>query len=244
MQAGYKLHQIESLRQKLLSQNDVGKVQRALRKLGMRVQRNIIQAVKNYIFDSQGIAFTYPNYIAWRRLVTKKGMIGDAAFMVHEMAEIEELQRIQRQTGFDFMGRKVSHSRYSSKRSRRERKRWPTDFNRYYKEAHSKALEAEYRFIASQVESVTNGAIKISFLQAAAIDPTRYISPRTNETEAARHMFVDGMIMKEHYHYKTWCQRASETVSLSQSMQQRLRDYRKQITLQDIIIQVKNIPIN
>lgn len=50
VQAGYELDQIDSLRQTLLSQNDVGKVQRALRKLGILGKRDIIQAVKNYIF--------------------------------------------------------------------------------------------------------------------------------------------------------------------------------------------------
>ena len=101
-QAGYELDQIEGLRQELLSQNDVGKVQRALRKLGITVKRNIIQAVKNYVFDSEGIGFTHENYIGWRRLATGKGTIGDAAYLVHEIAEVEELQRIQKETGFNF----------------------------------------------------------------------------------------------------------------------------------------------
>ena len=101
LQAGYELDQIEGLRQELLSQNDVGKVQKAIRKLGIRVKRGIIQTVKNYNFDSQGLGFTYENYAAWRRLVTGKGTVGDVAYIVHEIAEIEELQRIQRETGFD-----------------------------------------------------------------------------------------------------------------------------------------------
>ena len=71
--AGYDLDEVESLRQELLARKDVGKVQQALRKLGMSVKRDIIQAVKIYNFDSQGLGFSYDNYIAWRRLVTGRG---------------------------------------------------------------------------------------------------------------------------------------------------------------------------
>ena len=67
LNAGYELKKVESLRQELLSQNDVGKIQQALAKLGIRVKRDIIQAVKNYNFDSQGLGFTVDNYTAWRR---------------------------------------------------------------------------------------------------------------------------------------------------------------------------------
>lgn len=241
LEAGHELDEIDSLRQELLSQNDVGKVQRALRKLGIRVQPNIIQAVKNYIFDSQGIAFTYENYAAWRRLVTGKGVIGDAAFLVHEMAEVKELQRIQRETGFDFMGRKAFDSTYP--RSRRERKRWQSDFKRYYRQAHSKALEVEYRFIASQVETVTNGVIKISFLQAAAIDPTRRIKRGLKETEAALYLLVDGAPMQEHHHFEGWLQRANEMVALNKKTQRRLRYYLRNTTLSYLIELVKSMPI-
>ena len=62
IEAGYNQDEIEPLRQQLLSQNDVGKVTGAIRKLGLRVKRSIIQAVKNYNFDSQGLGFTYENY--------------------------------------------------------------------------------------------------------------------------------------------------------------------------------------
>jgi hypothetical protein len=192
---------------------------------------NSIQAVKNYVFDSQGIAFTYENYAAWRRLVTGKGVIGDAAFLLHEIAEVKELQRIERETGFDFMGRKAFDSTYPRLRSRRERKRWPSDFKRYYREAHNTALKAEYRFIASQVETVTNGVIKISFLQAGAIDPTRRIKRGLKETEAALYLLVDGAPMQEHHHFEGWLQRSNEMVALNKKTQRRLRYYLRSTTL-------------
>jgi hypothetical protein len=64
-----------------------------------------------------------------RRLATGSGTIGDAAYLVHEIAEVEELQRIQRQTGFDFMGRNIDAL------PREERQQWPFDFDRYYRAA-------------------------------------------------------------------------------------------------------------
>ena len=94
--AGYKPDEIDRLRLELIRQNDVGKVQRAMRKLGISLKRNIIQAVKDYNFDSQGVGFAYGNYKAWRRLATGKGTIGDACYLIHEIAEVEELQRIKR----------------------------------------------------------------------------------------------------------------------------------------------------
>lgn len=234
-QAGYALNKIEPLRQNLIRQNDIGKVQRALRKLEIKVKRDIIRAVKVYNFDSQGLAFTYENYAAWRRLATGRGRIGDAAYLIHEIAEVEELRYIQSQTSFNFMKRDFKRFR--------ELKRWQDDFERYYRQAHSKALEAEYQFIVLQLFNVTNGRLNISFLHAAAIDPTRYVSLRTKETEAAKYMFVDGVVMKKHNHYKVWCERADEVVSLGKSTQQRVGYYRKEITLSELIRYVKNMPI-
>lgn len=233
---GYELLEIEPLRQQLISQNDIGRVQKAIQKLSIFVKRSIIQSVKNYNFDSQGIAFTYENYAAWRRLATAKGTIGDVAYLIHEIAEVEELERVQSQTGFNFMGKDF--------KTFRQVKQWENDFERYYKQAHSKALEAEYQFMAQQLFDVTNGRLQLSFLHVAAIDPTRYISLRTQETEAAKYLVVDGVTMKKHRHYNAWCQRANEIVSLGKRTQQRIGYYQKKITLVELIRYVKNMPIN
>lgn len=229
IQAGYQPEQIEDLRQQHLSQKDAGKIQRALQKLGLIVKRTTIESVKRYIFDSQGLAFTYENYAAWRRLATGQGKIADAAFLIHEITEVEELQRIQQETGFEFM-------KFDFK-SAKELKRWKHDFNLYYKQSHSQALEAEYEFIAEQVLKVTNRAIKVSKLQAAAIDPTR------NE-EAWQHLWVDGVPMEEHHHFDVWLRRANEVVSLGKSTQRRLGYYRKKITIERLIRYLKNMRIN
>ena len=61
LNVGYNLEQIESLRQRLMSQKDIGRVERAMREFGITVKRDVIQLVKQYNFDSHGIAFTEEN---------------------------------------------------------------------------------------------------------------------------------------------------------------------------------------
>lgn len=106
------------------------------------------------------------------------------------------------------------------------------------------ALEAEYKFIAQQVIEVSNGRVKISFLQAAAIDPTRHIRDGAEETEAALHLFVEGRPLQEHYHFNAWRRHASKVVSLSKSSQKRIGYSRSKITLSTLIAYIKNKPIN
>lgn len=228
--------EIEPLRQELLSQKDVGKVQKAIRTLGLRVKRDIIQVVKNYNFDSQSLGFTYENYVAWRRLATGKGTIGDVAYMVHEIAEVEELQRIRQETGFNFMNNNFA--------TQRELRQWKNDFNHYYTLSHSNALKKEYEFVVKQIRQVTNGRVKISKLQAAAIDPTRRIRDGAEETEGALHLLVEGRPLQEHHYFKTWRQRASKVVPLSTSVQQQLGYYGSQITLEELIWYLRHMPIN
>ena len=233
VKAGYNLDEVESLRQELLARKDVGKVQQALRELGVGVKRDIIQAVKNYNFDSQGLGFIYDNYTAWRRLATGRGTIGDVAYLVHEMTEVEQLQQIQRETGFDFYGPPDLR-----KLSRAERQRWESDFDRYYRQSHSKALEKEYNFIAKEVNRyIANPKWKLSFLQAAAIDPTR-------DDEALTYMHFEGVPIKYHHHFDAWSKQADRAVTLSKSVQRKLGYHLPNIMLGDLIGYVKNMPIN
>lgn len=233
LKAGYNFEQLESLRQKLLRQNDIGSVQRAMRQVGISVDRGTLYLVKRYNFDSQGIGFGYSNFTAWRRLVTGRGTIGDASYIVHEIAEVKELQRIQQQTNFDFMGLGVERL------SRKPRRQWESDFDRYYKRSHSKALEAEYEFLIKEINPyIPDPKLKITKLQAAAIDPTRRI--KGIETEAARHMFIDGVPMKRHHHYKVWYGRANELVPLNKRGQRKLKVQRTEIRVDDLIRVVRH----
>jgi hypothetical protein len=124
---------------------------------------------------------------------------------------------------------------------RKQQAQWKYDFNRYYREAHSKALNAEYEFVAEQVNRYINQPkLKISKLQAAAIDPTRYVRPGAKDTEAALHMFVDGVMMKQHHHFSSWYGRATEIISLSKATRRKLKSYRTKIRLDDLIRLVKH----
>ena len=107
---------------------------------------------------------------------------------------------------------------------------------RNYLLSHSKALEAEYEFIAEQVSNVTNGAVKISKLQAAAID-------RTRNQEAWEYLLVNGIPMQEHYHFNSWRKRANEVVPLNKAAQRRLGYQVSQIRLDELIRYIKYIPI-
>ena len=235
LKAGYNLDDLESIRQHLLRQNDIASIQRAMRQVGIIVDRATVHLVKRYSFDSQGIGFSYRNITGWRRLASGKGIIGDAAYIVHEIAEVQELQRIQQQTGFDFMGQSVP------KLPRRQLAQWKSDFDRYYRQSHSKALEAEYDFVVKEINRYINiPKLKITRLQAAAIDPTRYVKHGTKETEAARHMFVDGIAMKKHHHYSTWRGRANEFVPLTRRGQRRLRHSEAKIRVDDLIRLVRH----
>jgi len=231
LQAGYDLDEVESIRQTLLRQNDYGKVQQALQKLGIEVRRDIIQTVKNYNFDSQGIGFTHENYSAWRRLVTERGTIGDAAYLVHEMAEVEALQKIKQTTSFDFMGKNWNQL------SKTKQQQWKSDFRRHYLLCHSQALKAEYKFMAQQINEITTGKAQISFLQVAAIDPTR-------NDEALTHLFFEGLPIFEHRHFEAWSKRANEKIPLSVRTQQQLGYYLPKTTLKNVIRLVKSVRIN
>lgn len=231
VEAGYNLEDVEQLRQELLKRNDVGQIQKAMQGVGISVERNVLKLVKRYVFDSQGIAFTYPNYAAWRRLATAKGTIGDASYLIHEMAEVKELQQLQQQIGFDFMGKDFDEMNYE------KGKQWTSDFEKYYLSAHSKALEAEYEFIAEQISKVTNRRVKISKLQVAAIDPTR-------EDEALMYLLVDGIPMEKHYEFNAWSKRAGQIVSLSKGTQRRLGYYVPKIIMENLIYYVKIIQID
>ncbi|WP_346292970.1 hypothetical protein [Sphaerothrix gracilis] len=200
--------QAEALRQRLMGQKDVGKVTRALQEFGIPADTQLVAAVKRYNFDSSGIAFVPENYDAWRRLATGRGTVDDARYLVHELAEVKELQRIQQETGFDFMGSDLS------KLSREQRRQWTADFNRYYMAAHAKALETEYDFIAQEVANVTNNRVRISRTVAAAVDPTR--------DEARLYMLIDSVPLADHPNFSQWQQRSNEVVEVGSGAKERL----------------------
>jgi hypothetical protein len=224
---------VEHLRQQLLEKSDVKKVKNTLIKCEVKcdISKNeqVIALVKRYNFDSPGITFTPDNYNSWMRLANGKCTISDVRYLVHEIAEVEELRRIQQQTGFDFMGTSQDNM------TRKRKQQWKTDFEKYYKQAHSKALEAEYDFIADQVSVATNGKISISRTVAAAIDP--------NRDEARLYMLVEGVPLEEHSNFSDWQLRSKETADINRNQRIRLR-FTRNPTLAELVRAVKEIKLN
>lgn len=226
--AGYSAHQIEDIRLDLLARQDVGRVQKSMAAAGVKVDRAMLEAVKRYNFDSAGLAFHHDNYAAWTRLATGRATVDDVRYIVHEIAEVEELRRIQAATGFDFMGKNVG---------RGQQKAWAAQFNDHYRSAHAKALEREYDFIAEEVSRATNGRVQMSRTRAAAIDPTR--------DEARREMFIDGVRLKDHKRLSEWSAPASQRVEIGSSAARRL-GFREgyQPTLAELVAAVKAQRLN
>jgi len=233
----YSEEKVQELRSKLLRQNNVNKVEKALRNLKLpegisqgKQRKQLIGKVKHYLFDSPGISFTPRNFKAWKKLVSGRGTVTEAEFIIHEIAEIMELQRIQHETGFDFMGTDWE------KMSCQQKTQWDSDFQAYYMQAHSKALEHEYDFIAEQVFDLTNRKISIPLPVAASVDPTR------QGKEARQYMLVDGVPLQDHHHFESWRQLASEMVELNTKQREKLRLHANP-TLESLVQAVKQQPL-
>lgn len=223
------LEKVEELRQQLLAKGDVKKVRNALKICGISKSEELIASVKRYNFDSQGITFTVDNYDSWMKLASGNGTIDDARYLVHEIAEVEELKRIQQQTDFDFIGSSLKNM------TRTKRQQWQADFDRYYMESHCKALEVEYDFIAKQVSVATNDKVSISRNEAAAIDPSR--------DEARSYMLVDGSTLETHKNFTNWQLCGNKQVQLNRSQRIRLK-FTINPTLSELVRAVKQLKIN
>lgn len=215
---------VEQLRHRLLKSRDIKKVNKALQDGGIVVNDRLITLVKRYNFDSPGISFTPDNYEAWTRLAGGNATIDDARYFVHEMAEIQELQ----QSHFNFMGASWDNM------TRRQKRQWKSDFERYYMQAHSKALEAEYDFITQQLYAVVNDNINVSRIVAAAVDP--------NRKEARLYMLVDGVPLEKHQNFMSWQQKGNQIVELNQRTLTKLRLYQNP-TLSELVGAVKRLKL-
>jgi hypothetical protein len=216
---------VEELRHQLLQRKDIGRVKNALVDFGIPADDQLIAAVKRYNFDSKGIGFMADNYDCWNRLARGEGTIRDAQYLVHEMTEVRELQRIQQQTGFDFMGTNYEQM------TKQQRRAWNADFERYYMQSHRKALESEYDFLAEQVSAATNGRVEIPRNVVASVDPTR--------GEARSYMLVDGAPLQDHPNFNSWQQRGQETVEIGKGARERLRIRNENPTLAELVQAVK-----
>lgn len=220
---------VEQLRHQLLQRRDIRKVKKALADFGISENSELIATVKRYNFDSPGITFTPDNYDCWNKIVRGKGTIRDAQYLVHEMAEVRELQRIKEQNKFDFMGLNFEQM------SRKQKRQWTEDFRRYYMQSHRKALESEYKFIAKQVSAVINDTIQITPYLVASIDFTR--------SEARVYMLLDGVPLEEHPKFDSWQQCGQKTVEVKKGAKKRLGIRLKNPTLQELVQAVKQVKL-
>jgi hypothetical protein len=228
VKAGIPLERVEGMRQTLLARVDTGRIQHNLQKFGIKADREMIEAVKRYNFDSQGIFMNYTNYAAWNRLAQDKRTVSDAAYIVHEIAEIKMLQRVQQETGFDFIGRTYSEM------SRAQKGHWKSTFEQVYHASHRQALEAEYDYIAQMVSNITGNRVRISRYVAAAADKERI--------EGQMHMFADGVQMKEHTHWTNWATQAKQPVDIGSKTRERLGFLRNEtVSLTKIIEKVRTL---
>ena len=184
--------ELEKLRLNLLrNTQDLSNIYDVMRKSGLKVSREDIAAVKQYNFNSPGINFNPDNYESWIKLARGKGSIRDAHYLMHEIEEVKQLRKIQRETGFDFMGKDYF------KMSRKEKNMWDAKFDIYYIKAHSKAVEHEYKFIASQITRFTDGAVKLDgkedYLKLIFQEPKK--KPRQDHID---NMQIDGTTLKNH----------------------------------------------
>jgi hypothetical protein len=219
---------LEQLRQKLLARKDIRKIKKALTDFGISVDEQLIIAVKRYNFDSLGISFMADNYDCWNKLAKGKGTIRDAQYFVHEMEEVKELQKIKDKNDFDFMGLNFEQM------SKKQKKQWWADFDRYYNQSHIKALEHEYDFLAEQVSAVINDQIKITRYLVASIDTRK---------EARLYMLLDEVALEEHPNFNSWRQRGRETVEIGKRVRERLRISSKNPTLEELVGALKQVKL-
>jgi hypothetical protein len=202
---------IEKLHAGLWSRQDINQVRGTLNKLGVEVNSQSLELIKKYNFDSAGIAFDQANYKAWSRLSRGVGTIDDARYIIHEQAEIQALQKVQLETGFDFMGKKYNQL------TRKQKETWDADFSRHFEKAHKHALNQEYNFLTKEIQNLTNGEVRLSIPQAAAADLDRAGIPNKNIKETHQDLEIDGYSLGEHPSYAKWRQAGKEKISISSS---------------------------
>jgi hypothetical protein len=225
---GFSTESMEGVRRALLQRGDIGAVERSMREAGVPASSEQLRAVKNYLFNSKGISFDRANYEAWQRLASGRApQVRDVAFLVHELAEIRALEQIRTRTGFDYSRTESDFNQMSGP----ERQRWEADFNRYYRQAHSEALAAEYNYVADAVSNAIKGRKHYGRNIIASVDPTR--------GEARENMMVDGLPLNQNRNFETWKARGNEIVEIGTGSQERLRLPTRTPTLAELVGAVK-----
>ncbi|MEU5405099.1 hypothetical protein [Nocardia asteroides] len=223
-------HTVERLRQEVINRNDIDRIRRSMRAGGVDIDTRTLQEIKEYNFNSRGLQFSPENYNAWTRLGNGNATIGDVRYLVHEASEVKALQAFERQTGFDFMGRRWDGMSDAQQRG------WQTNFNGAYTTAHSQALRDEYKFLTDTISDVTNGNIRIRPEVAAAID---------TRSEARMHMLIDGIPLERSPQFADWKATGSALITLTGSGASRLGLPRgTQLTQSELLQRVKFLRVD
>jgi hypothetical protein len=141
---------------------DIPRVLKTLHDAGMtHVSEKLVRDMFNYLFDSSGLGFYYPNYQGWVALAEGRPRIDDIRFFIHESTEIG----LMRADKVDFLGRRYSigsdkHEEWYSKQ-----------FEPAYMKAHSKALYVEYEYLQRQLEAIVGTSKGLTPEMIAGFDP-------------------------------------------------------------------------
>lgn len=216
---------IEALRQQVL-RGGVGAVQGTAQRAGLHVDRAALDRVLRYMFDSQGIAFLPENHQWWQRLASGRATVHDLRILVHELEENVRFEEIRRETGFDYMGAGFVDM------SSTEQRQWQADFNRHYEQdAHVRALEEEYTFLAQEIARQTNGRVRLGRNIVAAIDPLR--------AEGRDLIREGGYPLIDNINFERWSARGAEVVDVGSTVQRRLGLLDPNATLAEIVAAVQ-----
>lgn len=221
----YRKTDLDRMRLALMANHaDIDRVTRAINDFGVTLDRDTVERIKRYNFDSPGLVFARDNYEAWGRLASGWGRVDDARYLVHEAAEIAELAR----AGVDYLGEKYADM------TRQKRNKWNQQFystwpdgraRGWYVQAHGTAQVAEFKFVADLVRQATNGQMEITLEEAAAVDISVY------GQQAREQMLIDGCVLQDHPYFSRWRARVKQIVPLDAATRTRLGDNLYQGTL-------------
>lgn len=160
------------------AQNDIDAIHAQMSAFHLPVTKRIVQAVKDYNYNSEWISFNPENFHSWMRLATQQASIRDAQYLIHEAIEIGEL--LGEEEPFDPFLSEEAFQKLDGRVKDALSKRWTKGDDesdddegglRLYDKSHLVALEYEYMFLALQVNKLTG--LHLTYRHAAAADPDR-----------------------------------------------------------------------
>ena len=169
---------LQRLAEQVYAQDDINPIHAQMLAFHLPVTKRIVQAVKDYNYNSEWISFNPENFHSWMRLATQQASIRDAQYLIHEAIEIGEL--LAEEEPFDPFLSEEGFKQLDGDVQSALSKRWTKGDDesddgegglRLYDKSHLVALEYEYMFLALQVNKLTG--LHLTYRHAAAADPDR-----------------------------------------------------------------------